>query len=226
MPVRKTLFIENHYYHVFNRGVENRIIFQDDTDYLNFQDILAYYLKTTDKPPEGAMSRTGLANVGLFEKEVSLIAYSLTPHHFHLLLHQQQKDSISRFMSRVGTAFSMNFNKRYNRVGSLFQGRFKAKHIDTFDYLLESSKYVHRNPHEQLPNIQTPDLAHYPYSSFKRFITKENPSITLSHPLDNICKPEELLNHHYSIHPGLSYLDYVSNEIYEPWFPELIKWTQ
>lgn len=226
MPIRKTLFVENHYYHVYNRGVENRIIFQDETDYKNFQDILAYYLQTTDKAPEGAMSRTGLANVGLFEKEIHLIAYCLTPHYFHLLLHQQTKDAVSRFMSRVGTAYSMNFNQRYHRIGSLFQGRFRAKHIDTFDYLLESTKYLHLFPHAEDAKLPIPELAGYKYSSYKKFLKKEKPETPLTHALDEIVKPEEVLQHCYTAHPGITYQSFVEAQEYPNWFPPLLKWIK
>jgi len=87
---------------------------------------------------------------------LDVLAYCLMPTHYHLLIQVKQSSRVSKIpelflsqaMMRFGVSYSMAVNKRFNRVGSLFQGRFKAKHIGTDRYLLYLSAYMHRNPVE------------------------------------------------------------------------------
>ena len=76
---------------------------------------------------------------------VEIVAYCFNPNHYHFILRQIEDDGIKKFMHRLGTAYTMYSNKRYKRSGSLFQGRFKAIHIDSNEYLLYLSAYVNQN---------------------------------------------------------------------------------
>ena len=96
-------------YHVYNRGVERRRVFLDGRDYARFINQL----------------RQSLAR----EAQITLLAYCLMPNHFHLLLRQSNSDSMGRFMQRVSVAYTMYFNIKQNRVGPLFQGKYKAVRI-------------------------------------------------------------------------------------------------
>jgi len=144
MPRRIITFLDNAYYHIFNRGIENLKLFQDDQDISAFQNSLAYYLVPFHEKPVDILARTGLTFNNSFNERVTLFAYALLPNSFHLLIHQADHNAIVKFMQRVGTAYSMYYNKKYTRRGTIFEGRFKTKHIDTDDYLLESTKYLHR----------------------------------------------------------------------------------
>jgi len=77
---------------------------------------------------------------------VDIGAYCLMPNHFHLLLHEKVDGGISTFMKKLSTAYSMYFNKRYERTGALFEGRFKAQHADNNEYLKYLFAYIHLNP--------------------------------------------------------------------------------
>jgi len=127
MPYRKNPLFAGGYYHVFNRGTEKRDIFLDRKDKERFLTKLIKYLE---------------------EEQVSLLAFCLMPNHFHLLVKQSSDKAISTFMRKLCTAHSMYFNKRYNRVGPLFQGRFKANLIESEAYLLQVSRYINLNPLE------------------------------------------------------------------------------
>lgn len=223
MPARKTFLTENSYYHVYNKGVDSRTIFTDSQDYLAFGETLVYYLKHLKEKPQLVLGRTGLKNTGMFVGRVSLTGYVLLPNQFHLLLWQQDKNGIKDFMSRLNTTYAIYFNNRHNRTGPLFQGRFKSKHIDTFDYLLQTSKYIHSLP-ATLPDVK--DSLQYPYSSFKRFVDLQNGNYQPDKTLDEITHPESLLEHFYHSFPNQHYSEFVFNHPYANWFQSLLGWIK
>jgi len=142
MPSRNVVkeFEEDHYYHVYNRGVEKRHIFTDDLDYNVFLGLLKKYLTGISESRNNRHSFTPLTD------KVSLIAYCLMPTHFHLLLYQSDQDAIIQLMRRVSTGYAMYFNNRHKRVGPLFQSRYKASKIGEDAYLQHVSRYIHLNP--------------------------------------------------------------------------------
>lgn len=97
---------------------------------------------------------------------VSILSYCLMSNHFHFLLKQETDLPITAFMLRLSTSYAKYFNIKYKEVGSLFQGRFKAKLVETDEYLLHLSRYIHRNP------ISTPgvELTYFPWSSYSAYI--------------------------------------------------------
>jgi putative transposase len=168
---RTKIYIENTYYHVYNRGVEKRNIFLDDQDYGVFLSYLKFYLMPPQGPkdPRGPSPRLSPAQqLSNHNNKISLIAYCLMPNHFHLAIKQYEIDSMTNFLRALATRYSMYFNKRYARVGSLFQGRYKAVLIDNDMQLLYLTKYIHRNP-LALDGYTTKNLLDYPYSSYRNF---------------------------------------------------------
>lgn len=167
MPPKNSIkpYVENGYYHVYNRGVEKRIVFLDERDYKTF----LFFLKSYLDPNERVRPDTGLHNPMNLSEEVELFAFCLMPNHYHLLLHQKTKDGMSKLMKRLATHYSIYFNKRYTRVGPLFQGIYKGVLIDSDPYLLHVSRYIHRNPIELVkvdPSQRINLIASYPYSSY------------------------------------------------------------
>jgi putative transposase len=156
MPSRNIIreFASDSYYHVYNRGVEKRVIFTDGQDYTVFLGLLKKYL--TGKTPNNE-NRHDFKN---FKDELSLLAYCLMPNHFHLLFYQTPETAITELMRRLSTSYSMYFNNRHNRVGSLFQGPYKASRIDADEYLHHISRYIHLNPS---------DYKSWPYSSLEHY---------------------------------------------------------
>ncbi len=76
---------------------------------------------------------------------VNIIAYCLNPNHYHFILEQKEDEGIKIFMHKIGTGYTNYFNKKYDRTGSLFQGRFKATYVDSNKYLLHLSSYINQN---------------------------------------------------------------------------------
>lgn len=175
MPAKNTLkiYIENGYYHLYNRGVEKRVIFEDKEDYQTFLYLLKNYLTHNPLSPFSQRSLFG---------RIELLSFCLMPNHFHLLIKQADKNAISDFIRRLCTAYSMYFNRKYKRNGTLFESRFKASIIDRNEYLLHLSRYIHQNPSNILKKGQK--LEDYPYSSFRQYLG-------LSH--QNWVKAEEIL---------------------------------
>ena len=148
MPSKNRIktYTENGYYHLYNRGVDKRIIFQDRDDYTRFLYLLKIYLSPLENlQAEFPLLRTYLINKNL-AGQVDLLAYCLMPNHFHLLVHQKNKDGITKLMRQVMTSYSKYFNNRFERIGPLFQDIYKAALVDSDDYLLHLSRYIHLNP--------------------------------------------------------------------------------
>lgn len=146
--MRRISFSVNEYYHCYNRGVEKRKIFLSDKDYLRFTVLL--YLCNTSKPihliNKNFKNLSELFNLDNFDSLVSIGAWVLMPNHFHILLKEKREDGISLFMQKLATAYTMYFNKKNERTGSLFGGTFKAEHLDKDTYLKYIFSYIHLNP--------------------------------------------------------------------------------
>ncbi len=164
---RSLNFSEGEYYHVYNRGVEKRKIFIDQNDYQRFVLLLNIFngsesvnvrdLKEKSEPispiyrlrglTSGELSTLKLAkSEKIKENLVDIGVYCLMPNHFHFLIKEIKEGGITDFMHKLTTGYTMYFNKRYERVGSLFQGTFKAEHADTDEYLKYLYSYIHLNP--------------------------------------------------------------------------------
>lgn len=143
MPTKNAIkiYAPDSYYHVYNRGVNKQQIFEDDNDKVYFLSLLKRYLSR-----EVSQRKKHVIYVSLSD-EIDLLAYCLMDNHFHILFYQYaDPGAIANLMRRVMTSYSMYFNKRYDRVGPLFQGRYLASRIDSDPYLHHTSRYIHRNP--------------------------------------------------------------------------------
>jgi REP element-mobilizing transposase RayT len=132
-------------YHIMARGNEKKVIFWDNNDYKKF----LFYLG------EGSKAYRFIT-----------FAYILMPNHYHLIL-QTKESNLSKAMHLLNTAYTVYLNKKYNRVGHLFQGRYKALLVQKNRYLLEVSRYVHLNA---LRAGVTRNLFAYPWSSFRYYV--------------------------------------------------------
>jgi putative transposase len=160
MPAKHVVkpFIAHTYYHLYNRGVEKRTIFQNEKDYAVLLSYLKTYLLpknekelqsiltspiTTSKEKTEAIKLLRLNN---FYNSIQLCSYCLMPNHFHFLIKQTDATAIDKFMNSLWTRYTMYFNKTYKRIGPLFQSLYKAVPIQTNDQLLYITRYIHRNP--------------------------------------------------------------------------------
>ena len=163
MPQKNSIktYVKDGHYHIYNRGVEKRTIFKDTQDYKVFLKYLKEYLSEPPKPEEikTIFTLQGASFKGIkrqpknYHNRIKLMSYCLIPNHFHLLIKQSENKIIENFMRSLATRYSMYFNKKYNRVGKLFQGHYKAVLITKDNYLLHLSRYIHLNPSEYSDNI-------------------------------------------------------------------------
>ena len=176
-------FALNEFYHLYSRGTDKRVIFKNAKDYNRFVHLL-YLCNGTTPIVYKTLSRNDILSVERGEHLIDIGAYCLMPNHFHILAHERTKNGISMFMRKLLTGYSMYFNKRYERTGSLFESAFKARHADTDRYLKYLFAYIHLNPAKILdPNWRTninvgrkniyTYVSTYEYSSFPDYLSKK-----------------------------------------------------
>jgi len=156
-------------FHIFNRGVEKREIFLDDNDRNRFLFLLCAIEEIIGDIIDA--------------KVVELVGFVLMPNHFHLIVQELKEGGVTKFMSRLSNSYTKYFNIKNDRKGYLFGSSFHKKLIDTNEYLLHLSAYIHRNPREiKKWNNKESD---YPWSSYQDYIGENrwgsllNPEIIL-----------------------------------------------
>ncbi len=176
--MRKIQFAENEYYHIYNRGTEKRKIFLNNFDYQRF--LLSLKLMNFEqdglmiawrdyKATNPSADLESFLRLSLRKRKplVGIVCFSLLPNHFHFILTPLAEKGVEKFMHRIGVGYSMYFNKKYNRSGSLFQGPFKAIQIKP-NLLLYLSAYVNCN--SEVHGIARAEV--YLWSSFPEYIGK------------------------------------------------------
>ncbi|OGF78831.1 hypothetical protein A3A15_00390 [Candidatus Giovannonibacteria bacterium RIFCSPLOWO2_01_FULL_43_60] len=146
--MRKTQLAKGEFYHIYNRGVDKRDILLDFYDISRFiqsmeefnsvEPIGSIYEKTFLKSSQVDNSNSKL---------VDIVCYCLNSNHYHFILKQISEKGVEKFMHRLSTGYTRYFNDKYKRNGALFQGTYKAIHIDSNEYLLHLSAYVNLNNH-------------------------------------------------------------------------------
>ena len=133
------------YYHIINRGVEQRDVFLSNKDFKTFEELLCKLSK---------------------EFDIILHNFCLMNKHYHLLI-ENKKENLSKFMRQLGMSYSIYFNKKYKRIGHLWQGRYKSWLITDEAYLYTLMRYIEQNP---LKAGIVNNLINYHFSSFRYFI--------------------------------------------------------
>lgn len=198
MARRKTIFAEDGLYHICSRGVEKRKIFLSEKDHFRFIHDLyefndeasadhVYYrniARASSEPRPRKMRETAERH-----PLVAILAFVLMPNHYHLLLRQLRENGIMRLMHKLG-GYSMYFNQKYERTGTLFEGRFKAVRVEREAHFVHLPFYIHANPLDlKFPEWRQRKirdyaaamrfLESYRWSSFPDYIGKKNfPSVT------------------------------------------------
>jgi len=152
---RNIKIVPNEFYHIYNRGVEKREIFMNEEDRERFLISLKEFNsenKILLKDVINSNSCGSTAGVrkrkGEFNLIVDIMCFCLMPNHFHLILRELIPGGISMFMRKLGNGYTGYFNLKYERVGHLFQGAYKAKHIKTDEFFKHLILYIHSNPIE------------------------------------------------------------------------------
>ncbi len=145
--MRMINFAPGEYYHIYNRGTEKRNVFLDLGDYKRFLALL-YLTNQTGRVELKLQGRTleEVSEPREGELLVEIVTYCLMPNHFHLLVREVTDGGISKFMQKLTTGYTMYFNKKNDRSGALFQGKFKATHVEDDRYMRYLISYIHLNP--------------------------------------------------------------------------------
>ena len=193
MATRPVNMVEGEFYHVYNRGTDKRLMFRDDTDYKRFIKLLYISNSVTRINIRDILRKNN--EPYSYERGVPLVsigAYCLMPNHFHILLTPCVEGGVSAFMHRLGTGYSMYFNRRYNRTGTLLEGPFKSSWVDSDIYLKYLYAYIHLNPLNLWKrgdiDVEITDeatlefLKSYPYSSLPDYLGVARPENAIIDP--------------------------------------------
>ena len=211
--MRKTKFANDEYYHIYNRGTDKREIFCNEKDYLRF---LVSLREFNNVEPVGSLYEKNYRDKKIADLEaelpigssasksaplplIDIIAYCLILNHEHLILKQLVENGISKFMHKLDTGYTKYFNHKYDRSGSLFQGRFKATHIDTNEYLLWLSGYVNGNA--EIHKIIKAE--NYKWCSYQDYLGKRD---------GTLCNKEIILSQFKNLDEYTNYVNMVIEE--------------
>ncbi len=195
MAIRKKSFAPGEYYHLYNRGNGKREIFHDTEDYSRFVGLLYACNQKNNFKIDDLKKDQGLFNIDVDGSLISIGAYCLMPNHFHLLVAQGQEGNISKYVQKMSTAYVMYYNKKYRRTGSLFEGAFKAEHVDTDEYLRYLFSYIHLNPMKLIDRLwkekdekdiraKQTYILEYQYSSAQEYIRQDRVQKKILHTED------------------------------------------
>jgi len=197
MSIKRPQLVNDEIYHIITRGVGDSLIFKNKDDY--YRGIFSLYEFNTTEPIEIRKQREkrkvskdsgGLTSADTRDLLVEILAFCFMPNHIHLLIRQLKENSITQFMRKFGTGYAGYFNKKYNRKGHLFQGKFQAVHVQDDEQLKTVFVYIHANgisliePGWKENGIGNPKkvikfLENYKWSSYPDYIGRKNfPSIT------------------------------------------------
>ncbi len=197
--MRKEIFIPDEYYHIYSRILFNAPEFRNSKNANKLLQVFSLanstksseafqYLK--DNKDAAQEKAVGIANSG--KKLVDILCYVIMPDHYHLLLREKEEKGISKFIHKCNVSIAKYINIKNNRRGPLFENRFKAKHINTNEYLLHLSLYIHLNPLDFLVGREWREnklknwpsakkkLIDYPWSSLKTFLDDKHKNQVIS----------------------------------------------
>lgn len=152
MPRQGRIISETGMYHVILRGINKQDIFLDNQDKYKF---IKELIKSKEK------------------YEYKIFTYCLMPNHVHIEL-QEGDTELSKIIQTLGISYSSYFNKKYDRVGHLFQDRYFSRPIETDQYLLKLHRYIHQNP--QKAGISK--IENYRWSSYRMYMYGEEDNVT------------------------------------------------
>lgn len=191
---RKTPLVAGMTFHIYTRGVEKRVIFPERTFNIRFLNTLQHNLNykypyslykqrlEEAKTPQAKENVIASLELHKVSPSVEIYCFCLMPNHYHFIMKQLVEEGITNFMHRLNTAYTKYVNRRLDRVGGLFQGRFKSKHIETTEQLIHLSRYQHINP-TKLGLGNTKTLIDYPWSSLSDFIGNASHNFVTPNPV-------------------------------------------
>lgn len=158
-------------YHVIFRGVNRYDIFEEDKDYEKILEMI-----------------TDLKEIMKFE----IYAYCLMSNHVHLIIKEANMGDISQIMQRMLTRYAGWYNRKYERSGILISNRFKSEPVETYEYLLSLSRYIHQNP---IKAGISSSIDNYKWSSFKEYLGQSE--VTNTYFVESIMDRQSFIKYNY-----------------------------
>ena len=151
MPRKARKVAASGVYHIMVRGIDKMQLFQDDADYVQY----LYYLNFCQND------------------QFEILAYCLMGNHVHLLVRTQKQntEAMENAMRSISIRYAAYYNRKYDRVGSVFQGRFTSQTVESVGYFLRVLRYIHNNP---LAADMVTALSHYQWSSYPDYFTSRS----------------------------------------------------
>lgn len=183
------------YYHLYNRGVDKRVIFLDETDRQRFLHAVRLARLSNSPKLSWLKKQIKIGNISpedferLEEKYgpplLDIVAYSLMPNHFHFQVKELTENGVTKFFRKLGTSYVMYFNIRHERTGRLFESQYKSVLIETDEQLIHLSRYIHINPFNSSKiNISLEQLRTYPWTSLPDYLGDRK---------ESFCNPSEVM---------------------------------
>lgn len=169
MPGRTTPLVNGEFYHVYNRGSEKRDIFTESRNYTRFIKTIFYYQFAGPRP-----------SFSKFSKSQITLLKPLSEEKLVEIIRQLKENGISKFMGQISNSYTKYFNTKYQRVGPLLQGAFKAVRIESEEQLIHVSRYIHLNP---IVSGLVNNLEEHQWSSYLEYIK----------PISTFCSINEIL---------------------------------
>ncbi len=169
--MRRTIFAKGEFYHLYNRGVDKRVVFTTPEEYRRFLAYL-YYMNDAERPRLTDDLRFNLEakpREAGWKPLVAIGAYCLMPNHFHLYVTPIAKNGVSKFMQRIQTGYTMYFNEKHKRSGALFQGTFKSQLVTSENNATYLFSYIHLNP-AKLKNKKWKQFSKAEFAKLKNFL--------------------------------------------------------
>ncbi len=175
---QKYPLITEEIYHVFNRGIDKRVTFNDTSDFLRCTQAIKLYRFSSPPTKLSRLISLPITDQRIVEenllksnnKLVDIICYCLMPNHFHFLLKQLVDRGISLFLSLFENSYIRYFNTKYERTGQLFLDRFKYVRIENNNQLFHVNRYIHLNPYSSNVVQSYSQLLSYPWSSLPEYL--------------------------------------------------------
>ncbi len=182
---------------MYNCGTARQAIFAESNDYDRFVGTMRYY-RDSHRLSYAQYLNYSRRNSDMLKNSssnlvarVSLVAYCLMPNHFHIVLRQITINGITRFLSDLQNSYTRYYNVKYSRLGSLFQGTFKAKTVNSSASLINLSRYIHLNPvysHKYYGGPARFTPSQYIYSSYRDWLEVENQGVINRSEVADIVK--------------------------------------
>ena len=231
MPIKRPPLINGEIYHIVIRAVDGLKLFRDEKDYLRKIHNLFEFNDINPTKWQYRHYENGSRDIRERAKRSLLseiLTFCLMPNHIHLLVRQLVDGGISKFMRKIGAGYGIYYNNKYKRSGHVFQGKYRAVHIESDQQLLTVFVYIHANPvsliipgwkEKGIKNVNEAInfLENYKWSSYPDYLRNKNfPSLTsrdfLTETIGGVESCRELVNNWLEYKKELADFDKVAIE--------------